>query len=160
VAFYGLLNEQGIPPASVPWIPSQNSAQGLLDLLAGGVDIAPVSHPEARSLIDAKKVKSLAVLDDAPTPLYPDVPTGKSAIGTNWKMGVWRGIGAPKGLPDDVRSRLETSLKKAFDSPTYQEFSKTRGFGARWAEPSDFATLMAESDVQMGATMKAVGLVK
>ena len=160
VSFYGLLNEQGIPPTSVPWIPSQSSAQGLLDLLAGGVDIVPVSHPEARSLIDAKKVKSLAILDDSPSPLYPDVPTGKSAVGTTWKMGVWRGIGAPKGLPDDVRTRLEASVKKAYESAQYQEFSKNRGFGSRWASPAEFAAFMAETDLQMGATMKAVGLAK
>ena len=76
VSLYGLLNEQGIPTSSVPWVPSLSSAAGLLDLLAGGVDLVPVSHPEARSLIDAGKVRSLAILDDSPSGLYPNVPTG------------------------------------------------------------------------------------
>ncbi len=62
VSLYGLLNEQGIPTSFVPWVPSASSAAGLLDLMAGGVDLVPVSHPEARSLIDAGKVKSLAIL--------------------------------------------------------------------------------------------------
>jgi hypothetical protein len=31
--------------------------------------------PEARSLIDAGKVKSLAIMDSKPSALYPNVPT-------------------------------------------------------------------------------------
>jgi tripartite-type tricarboxylate transporter receptor subunit TctC len=49
----------------------QRRGPGLQDLVAGGVQIAPVSLPEARSLIDAGKVKSLAVMADAPSALYP-----------------------------------------------------------------------------------------
>lgn len=158
VSLYGLLDEQGIPPASVPWVPSNSSAAGLLDLVAEGVDLVPASHPESRSLIDAGKVRSLAILDDQPSSLYPDVPTGRQEIGSNWTMGVWRGFGAPVGLPADVRRRLETALKKAYDSPEYDEFSKSRGFGKRWADPQAFAAFMAAADDQMGATMKKVGL--
>ena len=35
-------------------------------------EIAPVSLPEARSLIDAGKVKSLAIMADKPAALYPE----------------------------------------------------------------------------------------
>jgi tripartite-type tricarboxylate transporter receptor subunit TctC len=160
VSLYGLLHALGIPTTSVPWVPSASSAAGLLDLVAGGVDLAPVSHPEARSLIDAGKVKSLAIFDDRPSNLYPNVPTGKQAIGTDWKMGVWRGIGAPRNLPAAIEARLQASLKQAYDSPEYQSFSATRGFGLRWAGPAEFAAFMAAADVQMGTVMKAVGLAK
>jgi tripartite-type tricarboxylate transporter receptor subunit TctC len=160
VSLYGLLHEQGIPPTAVPWVPSNSSAAGLLDLLAGGVDLVPVSHPEARSLIDAGKVRSLAILDDAPSSLYPDVPTGRQAIGTAWKMGVWRGFGVPKGLPQDIEVRLRASLKKAYDSPAYQEFSRSRGFGLRWAGPEEFGAFMATADTQMASVMRDIGLGK
>ena len=40
-------------------------------MVAGGVDIAPVSLPEARALIDAGKVKSLVIMNDKPSALYP-----------------------------------------------------------------------------------------
>ena len=160
VALAGLLNEQGIPANSVVWVPSQGSAPALLDLVAGGVDIVPGSHAEARSLIDAGKVKSLAVLDDQPSSLYPQVPTAKQEIGTNWTMGPWRGIGAPKNLPADVRTRLEGAVKAAYDSQEYRDFMANRGFGMRWGGPAEFERLMAETDEQMGALMKTVGLSK
>ena len=62
LALAGLLRDQKIDPATVGWVPSNGAAPGLQDMVAGGIEIAPVSLPEARSLIDAGKVKSLAVM--------------------------------------------------------------------------------------------------
>lgn len=160
VSLAGLLADQKIPPSSVVWVPSNGSAPALLDLVAGGVDMVPGSHPEARSLIDAGRVKSLAVLGEAPSSLYPDVPTGRHAIGTNWNLGVWRGIGAPKNLPPAIEARLQDVVKKAYDSPAYRDFMTHRGFGVRWAGPAEFAELMIASDAQLGAVMKSVGLAR
>jgi tripartite-type tricarboxylate transporter receptor subunit TctC len=160
VALAGLLDEQKIPPSSVVWVPSNGSAPALLDLVAGGVDIVPGSLAEARSLIDAGKVRSLAVLDDKPSTLYPDVPTGKQAIGTSWSMGPWRGIGAPRNLPPEIEKRLQAAVKNAFDSAEYRDFMNGRGFGMRWEGPAEFAAFMAASDAQMGAVMRTVGLAK
>jgi tripartite-type tricarboxylate transporter receptor subunit TctC len=160
VALAGLLADQKLPPASVIWVPSNGSAPALLDLVAGGVDMVPGSLPEARSLIDAGKVRSLAILDDKPSPLYPNVPRGQQEIGTNFRMGVWRGIGAPKNLPPSIEAKLRDAVKKAYDSQEYRDFMTNRGFGMRWAGPDEFASMMTESDAQLGAAMKAVGLAK
>ncbi|RYZ00505.1 MAG: tripartite tricarboxylate transporter substrate binding protein, partial [Comamonadaceae bacterium] len=84
LAIAGLLRDQKIDPAALPWVPSNGAAPGLQDMVAGGVEVAPVSLPEARSLIDAGKVKSLAIMNDKPSALYPNVPTLKSAIGSDW----------------------------------------------------------------------------
>ena len=160
VALAGLLDEQQIPPATVQWVPSSGSAPALLDLVAGGVDIVPGSHAEARSLIDAGKVKSLAVLDEQPSSLYPHVPTAKQAIGTTWTMGTWRGIGAPKNLPQAIEARLRTAVQHAYESQEYRDFMSNRGFGIRWGDPAEFARLMAGTDEQMGKVMRALGLAK
>ena len=160
LSLYGLLLEQKIDPASVPWVPSVSNAAGLLYLVAGGVDLVSGSHPEARALIEAGKVKSLAIMDERPSPLFPQVPTVKQAIGSRWTSGVWRGIAAPKGLPRDIEERLRAAVKKAFDSPEFRSFMRERGFGVVWMGPEDFAAFMAKEDEQAGRLMKVVGLAK
>jgi tripartite-type tricarboxylate transporter receptor subunit TctC len=160
LALAGLLRDQKIDPSAVPWVPSNGAAPGLQDMVAGGIEIAPVSLPEARSLIDAGKVKSLAIMDSRPAALYPNVPTLKSALGTDWSMAAWRGIVAPRGLPNDVRDKLAASLRKVATSKEYTDFMASRGFGVLYSGPDDFAKFMAKADQEMGATMKAVGLVK
>ena len=160
LAIAGLLRDQKIDPAALPWVPSNGAAPGLQDMVAGGIEVAPVSLPEARSLIDAGKVKSLAIMNDKPSALYPNVPTLKAALGSDWTMAAWRGIVAPKGLPAPIRDKLAESVRKVAASKEYNEFMASRGFGVIYAGPDDFAKFMVKSNSELGATMKAVGLVK
>ena len=160
LAIAGMLQDLKVDPASVPWVPSNGAAPGLQDLVAGGVQIAPVSLPEARSLIDAGKVKSLAIMADASPALYPNLPTLKQATGSSWTMAAWRGIAAPKNLTPEARDRLAAAIKKIVASKDYTDFMAQRGFGVIYASPDDFAKFMVKSDADLGATMKAVGIVK
>ncbi len=160
LAIAGLLSDLKIDPKAVPWVPSNGAAPGLQDLVAGGVDIVPCSIPEARALIDAGKVRSLAIFDAKAPALYPNLPTIKQATGSNWTTAAWRGMAGPKGLPKDVETRLVAAIKKAYDSKDYQDFLSSRGFGAKWAPQQDFAQYMAKADADMGAVMKTLGMAK
>ncbi len=160
LALAGMLKSLNIDPAAVAWVPSNGAAPGLQDMVAGGVQLATVSLPEARSLIDAGKVRPLAVMADKPVALYPQLPTLKAATGSNWTLGVWRGIGAPKGIPAEARDKLAAALKKVVESKEYTEFMAKQGYGVAYAGPEDFAKTMAKSDADLGATMKAVGIAK
>jgi len=160
LAIAGLLKEQGIDPAALPWVPSNGAAPGLQDMVAGGVDVVPCSIPEARSMIDSGKVRALAIMDANPPTLYPNVPTLQTAIGSNWSMPAWRVIAAPKGIPADVQKTLGAALKKVYDSKEYKDFMASRGFGVVWADSDGATKFMAKADADMGATLKAVGLAK
>jgi tripartite-type tricarboxylate transporter receptor subunit TctC len=160
LAIAGMLDSIGVDPASVPWVPSQGAAPGLQDLVAGGVNIVPCSLPEARSLIEAGRVRSLAIMSQTRADLFPDVPTLKEALGSDWTIGAWRGIVGPKGLPDDVTAKLTAALEKVYNSSEYQDFMKERGFGIRWASGQEFADFMKQSNENLGAVMKAVGIAQ
>src|SRR5437016_6946992 len=139
LAIAGMLKDLRVDPAAVPWVPSNGAAPGLQDLVAGGVDIVPCSLPEARSMIDAGKVRALAIMDASPPALYPGLPTLKQELGTNWQIAAWRVIAAPKGIPADVQRTLVTALKKVYDSKEYKDFMASRGFGVGWADPHETA---------------------
>ena len=160
LALAGMLRDAGLDPAAVTWVPSQGAAPGLQDLVAGGVELTPVSLPEARSLIDAGKVKALAIMDAEPSTLYPDVPTLKSATGSAWTMGAWRGVGGPKGMPEDVTKKLTETIGRIVQSAEYQDMIKSRGFGTKVALGGEFATYMKASNDALGEVMKATGLAK
>lgn len=160
LAIAGMLKDLNVDPASVAWVPSGGAAPGLLDLVAGGVQIVPCSLPEARALIDAGKVRSLAVMSDRPASLYPNVPTLKSATGSSWTMAAWRGIAAPKNIPAEARDKLVAAIRKIVAGKGYNDFMSKQGLGVIYAEPGEFAKFMAKSDADLGATMKAVGIVK
>jgi tripartite-type tricarboxylate transporter receptor subunit TctC len=160
LAIAGLLKEQGIDPSALPWVPSNGAAPGMQDMVAGGVEVVPCSIPEARAMIDAGKARALAIMDPAPPALYPNLPTLKKELGSDWAIAAWRVIAAPKGIPADAQKRLVSALKKVYDSKEYKEFMTSRGLGMIYADPQGTAKFMAQSDANLGAALKAVGLAK
>ncbi|HEX6530864.1 MAG TPA: tripartite tricarboxylate transporter substrate binding protein [Burkholderiales bacterium] len=160
LAIAGLLKQQGIDPNALPWVPSNGAAPGMQDMVAGGVEVVPCSIPEARPMIDAGKARALAIMDANPPALYPNVPTLKKELGTDWAIAAWRVIAAPKGIPADAQKTLVTALKKVYDSKEYKDFMASRGFGVVYADPAGTAKFMAQSDQNLGAALKAVGLAK
>ena len=156
-----MLSDLKIDPASVPWVPSNGAAPGLQDLVAGGVEFVPCSLPEARSLIDAGKVRSLAVMASKRAALFPNVPTLKEATGSDWATGAWRGIAAPKGLPADVQARLEAvgeeGLRQQGIQGLHGPARLRRAVGQR---PRSSPAFMAKGDADMKAVMTAVGIAK
>src|SRR5690606_20256563 len=121
-----------LKPDQVTWVPSQGAAPGITDMVAGGVDLVPTSLAEGRSMIDAKRVLPLGSMSPERQELFPDVPTLKESVDSDWTLAVWRTIGAPKGLPEDVKAKLEAALEKAYNSEEYKKFMTERGFGMRW----------------------------
>jgi tripartite-type tricarboxylate transporter receptor subunit TctC len=160
LALAGMLRSAGIDTNAAPWVPSNGAAPAMQDLAAGGVDIVTCSVPEARAMLDAGKAKSLAVMADKRNPAFPNVPTLKEAIGSDWTIGAWRGIAGPKGMPQNVAQQYTAVLKKIYDSKDFQDFMSSRGFGVIWGDAAEFEKFMAKSNDDLGAVMKAVGIAK
>ncbi|MEF2552630.1 tripartite tricarboxylate transporter substrate binding protein [Aurantimonas sp. A2-1-M11] len=158
LAFSGLLHAEGIDPNKVLVVPSQGAAPGFQELAAGGVEIVPSSLPEAKPMMDAGEVKSLAVLADQRLDAFPDVPTVQEAIGREWAGGTWRAVVAPAAIPDDAREKLTKAVDAAWHSDEFQNFMTERGFGLNFLSGEDFQTYLAEQHVQNGEIMKLLGL--
>ena len=160
LALAGMLKDQKMETSAAPWVPSNGAAPAMNDLAAGGVEFVTCSLPESRALIDAGKARPLTIMANQPSGLYPNVPTLKTATGSNWAIGAWRGIAGPKGLPADVQAKIGAVLKKIYDSPDYQGFMQQRGFGVVYADAKGFEQFMAKGDSDMGTVMKSLGLAK
>ena len=160
LALAGMLNSNRIPPGASPWVPSQGAAPGLNDLMAGGVEFVTCSLPEARALIEAGKVRPLAIMSDTPDKIFPNVPTLKAATGSNWTIGAWRGMAGPKDMPAEATARLSAAFKKIYDSKEFQDFMNQRGFGLLYMAPAQQMAYMETGSKGMGEVMKAVGLAK
>lgn len=156
----GMLGDLKLEPTAVRFVPSNGAAPAMVDLAAGGVDIVAASLPEARSLIDAGKARPLVIMANAPAALYPKVPTLKSLTGSNWTIGAWRGIVAPKNLPADIQTKLAGHLQKIYNSKEYKDFMGGRGFGTMYADSAEFGKFMEKSDGDMGQILKTLGMAK
>jgi tripartite-type tricarboxylate transporter receptor subunit TctC len=159
LAMAGWLKTLGLSPTDIKWIPSKGAAPALQDMLAGGIDMSTCSLPEAATLIEAGKVKPLAIMAPERNTSYPDVPTLKE-MGVDWTCATWRGIGAPKGTPQEIIDVLEAAVKKVVENQEFIDFMNNRGFGIYWLNSADFAAALEQADKDNGEVMKAAGIAK
>ena len=159
LAMAGWLRAEGMSPKAVKWIPSKGAAPALQDLMAGGIDMSTCSLPEAATLIEAGKVRPLAIMAEERDPKFPDVPTLRE-VGADWTCGAWRGVVAPKGTSPDIVAVLEKTLAKIVKSADFIKFMQNRGYGISWLDSEAFAKKIAESDRDNGQIMKAAGIVR
>jgi tripartite-type tricarboxylate transporter receptor subunit TctC len=93
-------------------IPYKGGGQAIGDVIAGHVPMALTSVQVAKSLVEGGKIKALAVTSASRSPALPDVPTLKEAgmKSTDVELGFWFGIFGPKGMPSEVKARLEQAV--------------------------------------------------
>ena len=149
LGFAGWLDHEGIDPGNAIWLSINGSAPSLQELIAGGVDVACCSLPEAQALLDSGRIRCLGVMADERIEQYPDVPTFKEQ-GVDWTFTAWRGICLPKGCPAKIRDRLTTALEKVAESDQFRGFMRDAGFDVTWQPPDEFAATMASVDEQLG----------
>ena len=160
LALIGWMLGMKLKPDHVAWAPSNGAAPAMQDLAAGGIDMVTCSVPEARAMLDAGRARSLAIMAAERNPQFKDVPTMKETLGIDFEVGSWRGIGGPKGLPDNVSTVMREELKKVYDSKEYKDFMNGRGFAMIYADGPEFGTYMGTSDKSMGVALTAGGLAK
>lgn len=110
----------------------RGAAPALSDVVGGHVDFMVTTIPSATGLIGGGKLKALAVTGPQRAAVLPDVPTAAEAGVPGYAASAWYGLLAPKGLPQDIRARLEEAAGEALQSPELQ--ARVRDDGAA---PSD-----------------------
>ena len=143
-------------------MPSNGAAPGLQDLVAGGVEIAPVLA--AGSALADRRRQGEEPGGAWPTSRSTLVPERADAEGRDRQRLDDGAPGAASPRRRAFRPKRATSssaaIKKIAASKEYNDFMTQRGFGVIYEGPDDFAKFMAKSDTDLGATMKAVGIVK
>jgi tripartite-type tricarboxylate transporter receptor subunit TctC len=134
-------------------IPFSGGGPSVTALLGGHVNAVSVTPPEGVSQIKAGQLKIIALFADKRLAMFPDVPTVKEQ-GINFSMGMWRGLVAPKGTPQDVIQKLNDSFRKAMDDPEFQARAKEMSVILSYLGPKDFGALMAKDDEFFGKLIK------
>ena len=102
-------------------VPYRGAAPALLDLQAGQVQGMFTSTASAAPLVNARKLRPLAVTTPVRSQLMPDVPTMAEAGWPTAEVVVWAGIMAPAGVSSTIRLRLGRVFIAAVLSPAVRD---------------------------------------
>ena len=122
----------------VPHIPYKGSAPAMNDLIGGQIPIAYdtilATTPQARN----GRVRPLAVTGLQRSALLPDVPTMDELGYKGYEAVAWQAIVGPKGLPKDVKERLQKALSDVIGDPAVKEKMQQTGFDVFWNPMSNW----------------------
>ena len=98
---------------------------------------------EAVNMVNQNKLRPLAVMSKERDPRFPNLPTFGEK-GWPVEYGAWRGIVAPKGLPNDVKEKLVDAFLMALKSePVKEKFAKA-DYTISVKTPTEFDALIKD----------------
>jgi tripartite-type tricarboxylate transporter receptor subunit TctC len=102
---------------NVTQVPYRGAGPALVDLLAGQVDLGPLSAVVAGSLVTAGKLKAYAVIGRKRFPGLPDLPTMGEHGYKKLDLDFWHMLLVPARTPRPILDKLNAALRTALADP-------------------------------------------
>jgi tripartite-type tricarboxylate transporter receptor subunit TctC len=143
--------------ANMVHVPYRGAGPAGLDLAAGRVDFFFVSYSSILPVLQAGKVRALAVTSPEPLPALPQAPTMRQAGFDGIELDAWFGLVAPAGTPDAVIDKLNSAFVAAIGQPDIVRQIMEQGAQPQASTPREFAAFMASETERIGRIVRAVG---
>lgn len=135
-------------------VPYKGEAPMIQDMIGGQVPMGFGSVTQAKAMIDAGKLKAIAVAADKRIAVLPKVPTfAEQGLKDDvFRTVGWMAMAAPGATPKAVIQRLADEVKAACALPDVRERVAGFGFEAVGRGPEEFAAI-AKADAQVWARL-------
>jgi tripartite-type tricarboxylate transporter receptor subunit TctC len=111
----------------VTHVPYRGSAQSMVDLMQGRIDLSVSTIPPTLQHVREGKLRALAVMSEKRNPSMPDVPTVAEAGVPGCEAALWTAIVVPAGVPADIIARLNAAVLAAVATPEIQRALTIQG---------------------------------
>jgi tripartite-type tricarboxylate transporter receptor subunit TctC len=139
-------------------VPYKGGGPAINDLMGGHANASFQNLGAVAQHIRAGKLKALAVTGDTRAAALPDVPTIAEAGVKDLVVYSWQAAAAPKGLPADVRKKLETEIAAAANSPDVKKQFNDIGFDVVASNGAQFNEFLT-AETQRWKTVVEVGKI-
>ena len=141
-------------------VPFKGPAQAATELLAGRLTVNPDALGAAGPMLQAKRMRALAVLGSSRTPALPDVPTMQELGYKDFAFNGWLGILAPSGTPQPVIQRLHKEIAEAVKSPDIQALYTRLGMDPTVLTPQAYGEEMKKDIARYCIVAQQAGIEK
>ncbi|MFC0628128.1 Bug family tripartite tricarboxylate transporter substrate binding protein [Kribbella deserti] len=144
----------GIPATDVPF---DGGAPAMTALLGKQVDVATFQLGEGIENVKAGKLVPLGVFSAERIKFLPDVPTAKEQ-GYDVVVSQYRFLTAPKGTPEDVKTKLAEAAKKTFATDAYKKFNETNFLTPVEVPPAEIAKILDDATAKYKSQIEQYGI--
>jgi tripartite-type tricarboxylate transporter receptor subunit TctC len=138
-------------------VPFKGDHDGAVALAGGHIEVhvaVPVSY---KPLVEAKKVKILAVAAESRSPLYGNLPTFREN-GVDLVVGAFHGVYVPKATPPAIVTKLADALEQAMNAPELVANMNDVGAGITFLRGQAAKGFLAQQDKTYRTIIENLGL--
>ena len=138
--------------------PYKDQSQMYVGIANGDVGWAFTTLGSALPLMQAGRIKLIAVAAPQRSKVQPDVPTLAEAGGpATMTVGAWLAILAPRGTPPDVVRKINADVNKVLADPEILQQMRTLGFDPAPETPEQLAAEIRADAVKYGELVRRTG---
>ncbi len=141
-------------------VPYQGSPETIRDVLAGRALVTFSPASTVVSLIEAGKLRALAVTTAKRASALPNVPTLEQEGMSDFDVSLWFGLWAPAGTPRPIIDKLASVLSKAAHNPEAVSALSKQGYDPLDGGPDRFATFLRSEIARWTDVAHKAGLAK
>ena len=123
-------------------VPYKGGGPAISDLISGHANVSFQNLGAIAQHVKSGKLKALGVTSAARAPALPEVPTMADAGVKDLEVYSWQAAAAPKGLPADVRKKLEAELIASATAPDIKAQFEAVGFEVVASNGDEFAKFL------------------
>ncbi len=139
-------------------IPYKGGNEGMLDMLAGRVDLSFATLGTVMTQIQKGKLRALAVGGKARNAQLPDVPTFAEVGVKDFSPEAWYGVMAPKNTPAAIVAKLNATINDVMNTPEGEKKLQTLGAVPVRNSVEDFAHIYRHDLQTNGALIQRLGI--
>ena len=139
-------------------VPFKGAGEAITQLIGGQITAIFSTQTGTKAMLDAGRVKALAITSKARSDLFPNVPTFTEAGLPHVDASTINGLIAPAGTPADYVNRVNAAVNKALKDPSLQAKLMQQGFVTVGGTPSDFATWIPAEIVKWAKIIKEANI--
>jgi len=154
----GLATFESVTKTSFSHIPYQGVAPAMNALLSDQVQIAFVNAFNVVGFYKSGKARVLAVASNKRLNVLPDVPTFDELGYAGVRAGNWYGLVVPKGVPKDIRDRLEAALREIAGSKAFVDKLESMGVENTFKNSAEFQKFLDSENSRLAKITKERGI--
>ncbi len=139
-------------------IPYKGSAAAVQDVVSGQVSMMFVNVPSALSLVQAGKLRAIAVGTSKRVATMPDLPTVAELGFRDFDVSLWMGLLMPSGTPSYVIDKMSNEIEHALADPALGKKIEEQGAQPAYMPPVVFSKFIVDETKRFDALIKEVGL--
>jgi len=153
------LLEKAVPGLKFKFVTFKGGGEAVTSVAGGHTHFTTENLSEGLAMVQAKKLRVLAVTSDKRLSAAPDVPTLTEA-GYPIQVGTLRGFVMPAGVPKEAAEVMATAFERAYKTPTWQEHAKRNLYQDTFLKGEAYATFLAQRLEELREFYDAIGLGK